>query len=67
MAAESVLRAGQTLRAEVLEFFLIVLRHVCEVLELPAYVTPRKFGERVGGCLPVERARAPRSLSLIHI
>ena len=58
VSAESVLRAGQAMRVDVLEFFLIVLRHVCEVLELPVYVGSHKFGERVGGCLPVERARA---------
>ena len=32
VSTESVLRAGQPLRSDVLEFFLIVLRHVCEVL-----------------------------------
>ena len=58
VSAESVLRSGRAMRADVLEFFLIVLRHVCLVLELPAYVGSHKFGERVGGCLPVEKARA---------
>ena len=58
VSTEAVLRAGRPMSTSVLEFFLIVLRHVACVLELPAYVASHKFGERVGGCLPVEQARA---------
>ena len=53
-----MLRAGQPLRSDVLEFFLIVLRHVCEVLGLAAYVGSHRLGERVGGPVPVDRVRA---------
>ena len=58
VSTESVLRAGQPLRSDVLEFFLIVLRHVCEVLGLSAYVGSHRLGERVGGPVPVDRVRA---------
>ena len=58
VSTEAVLRAGRAMSPSVLEFFLIVLRHVRSVLELRAYVGSHKFGDRVGGCLPVEQARA---------
>ena len=51
MSTESVLRAGQPLRSDVLEFFLILLRHVCEVLGLSAHVGSHRLGggESAGG------------------
>ena len=58
VSTESVLRAGQPLRSDVLEFFLIVLRHVCEVLGLSVYVGSHRLGGRVGGPVPVDRVRA---------
>ena len=58
VSTESVLRAGQPLRSDVLEFFLIVLRHVCEVLGLSVHVGSHRLGERVGGPVPVDRVRA---------
>ncbi len=58
VSAESVLRAGQPMRSDVLEFFLVVLRHVCQVLGLSLYVGSHRLGERVGGPVPVERVRA---------
>ena len=45
VSTESVLRAGLPLRSDVLEFSLIVLRHVCEVLGLSAYVGSHRLGE----------------------
>ena len=55
----AVLLARRPMSPSVLEFFLVVLRHVYCVLGLRAYVASHKFGDRVGGCIPVGRARAP--------
>ena len=54
----SVLHAGQPLRSGVLEFFLIVLGHVCEVLGLSAHAGSHRLGGRAGGPVPVDRVRA---------